>query len=264
MSIDYESVAKEVVELVNQARTNPTSFVEILSNNLKYFKGNIFARPGSVALQTVEGRAAFEEAIDFLKTQKPLGALKVDERLSQACKDHINDIGPLGVSSHDSSDGKNVSDRIERYCEWDGVLAENIDFGATSAQDIVLWWIVDDGLKNARTHRRNMFVPDILFAGVSTGEHKEHSVITVMNYVGGVRNKGVESPDIKNYVRDVNAEKKAPKNAFQEDDSDAPDNCVSVKFQKTEKEVEGKMRKVTKKIYTLSDGTLHIVEIEEA
>ena len=57
--------------------------------------------------------------------------------------------------------------------------------------------------------------------------------------------------------------KKRNKNAFQEDDPDAPDNTISVKIVKTTKRIKGKNKKITKKIYTLDNGAQHIVEIEE-
>ena len=53
------------------------------------------------------------------------------------------------------------------------------------------------------------------------------------------------------------------KNAFQEDDPDAPDNTVSVKIVKGTKNINGRDRKITKKIYTLDTGAQHIVEIED-
>ena len=58
--------------------------------------------------------------------------------------------------------------------------------------------------------------------------------------------------------------RKNPKNAFQEDDPDAPDNTVSVKIVKSNKKIQGKVRKITKKIYTLDNGAQHIVEIEDS
>ena len=57
--------------------------------------------------------------------------------------------------------------------------------------------------------------------------------------------------------------RKRSKNAFQEDDPDAPDNTVSVKIVKATKRIKGKNKKITKKIYTLDNGAQHIVEIEE-
>ena len=70
-----------------------------------------------------------EEAIKFLQEQRSLPAFELYSNLSKACHDNVVDIGQKGLAA----DGKNVSDRIERYCE----CGESIDFG----------------LKNPREHR---------------------------------------------------------------------------------------------------------------
>ena len=57
--------------------------------------------------------------------------------------------------------------------------------------------------------------------------------------------------------------KKIVNNPFQDGDPDAPDNTVSLKVEKEEKEINGKIIKVTKKIFTLDDDSQHIVELEE-
>jgi uncharacterized protein YkwD len=271
MSLNYDNLARQVLELANQVRTDPYSWVNLLSENLKYFRGNIFAKPGQDAIQTNEGRSGFEEAIDFLKVQSAVGSLTNNQHLTNACIDHVNDIGPKGLATHDGSDGSNVSDRIERYGEWDGALAENIEFGGRTAEDIIISWIVDDGLKNeGRMHRKNLFGSDFKFAGASIGDHKEYGIVTVMDFTAGMRNKGEESPDVKNFIRDYidksvsNKDKKQTMNAFQQEDADAPDDTASVRYQKVVKNIRGKDRKITKKIYTLNDGSQHIVEIEEA
>lgn len=268
--INYEELAKAVFEEHQKVRTDPTSYIEKLENTMKYFRGDVLAKPGEDALQTYEGKAAFEEAIEFLKRQKPVNALTLDERLSSACKDHIEDIGPKGITSHDSSDGKNLSDRIEKYCEWDGACCENFDFGTNLAEDIIIFFIVDDGLPE-RGQRKNLFNPEFNYIGVACGPHKEYGHGTVVNYVSGVRNHGESPRNVKSFISDYvqKAEKKnenpnKEKNPFQEDDPDAPDNTVSVKIVKTTKIIKGKPKKITRKIYSLSDHTQHIVEIEDA
>ena len=52
-------------------------------------------------------------------------------------------------------------------------------------------------------------------------------------------------------------------NRFQEEDPDAPDETIGVKITKCHKIISGKEKKITKKIYTLRNGSLHIMEIEE-
>lgn len=54
-----------------------------------------------------------------------------------------------------------------------------------------------------------------------------------------------------------------PKNAFQIEDPDAPDNTQSVKIVKLKKIIQGEERSITRKIYLLDNGRQHMVEIED-
>lgn len=268
-NFNYEEFAYKVIQEHNKVRTDPSSYIEKIQNLMKHFRGNVLYKPREDPVNTYEGKAAFDEAIEFLRKQHPVDALTPDDRLSLACKDHTNDIGPKGNASHESSDGKTVSDRIEKYCEWDGACSENIDLGTSCAEDLIINFIVDDGIPQ-RLQRRNLFSPELKFIGVAAGEHKEYKIGTVVNYVTGVRNLGETSPDVKNfiteYLKKAEERKKNPKplNPFQEEDPDAPDDTVSVKIIKTTKLIQGKQKKITRKIYSLSDTTQHIVEIEDA
>jgi uncharacterized protein YkwD len=268
LNVNFEELAKNVHKEHNRIRTDPTSYIELLETNINYFKDDVLYRPNETPIQTNEGVKAFEEAIEFLKNQDPVGSLKSDKGLSHACEDHVKDIGPKGLISHDSSDGKNVSDRIEKYSEWDGACGENIDFGSKVAQDVILSLLVDDGLER-RPHRKNLFNPDYNYIGVAAGEHRDYDTVIVIDYVGGVRDLGQPYYDYNNFKYDFKQEgnkKKSenkPKTAFQLEDTDAPDGTVSVKIVKTSKLYNGRYIKITKKFYTLEDGSQHIVEVED-
>ncbi len=270
-AVNFDEIKAQVIVEHNKVRKDPKSYIPILEEQIKYFKENVLARPGEVPVQTNEGKDAFTEAIEFLKNQAPVSELTEDANLSKACNDHCSDIGPKGIVSHDSSDGKNVSDRIEVYTEWDAACGENLDFGSKNAVDIMVNLIVDDGVEK-RSHRRHIFNDKFCFVGVAIGDHKEYEVVCVIDYVGGVRELGTPHFDFNNFkyqypegVDDPNrpAEKKKPKTQFQIDDPDAPDETVSVKIQKSTKFHQKRVHKITKKCYQLKDGTTHIVEVED-
>ena len=278
MNVDFFDLVKSVLTEHNRIRQDLVSYIPILQEHLKYFKGDILHRPKEIPTQTYEGPQAVEEAIQFLKKQKPLDALTFDERLGKACEDHVRDMGQKGLLSHDSSDGKSMSDRVELYCEWDNSCGENIDVGSKTGQDVIVNLIIDDGIEN-RGHRINIFKPDYKYMGIASGTHREFDTITVLDYVGGVREKGKPFYDYKNfkyeYPKDVNSgfkklekatvqKKEAkPKTSYQLNDDDAPEETVSVRINKKTKIYQGKKITVTKKCYTLEDGTQHIVELEE-
>lgn len=181
-----KSLVDDIVEQHNMVRSNPKSYIPILEKQIKLFKGNVMYKPGSdVGIETTEGKSAYQECIEFLKKQKALGKLTYDAELSRASQDHADDIGPSGSCDHTGSDGSNSDQRISRYVEWDVTICENIDFGATTGEDIIISLIVDDGVKS-RGHRTNIFNDKIKFVGIGMADHAEYGVCTVLNYCGGI------------------------------------------------------------------------------
>jgi uncharacterized protein YkwD len=280
LNINYQELNMSIIQEHNKIRTNPKSYIQILEEQIKYIRDGILYKPNDTPIQTNEGITAYDEAIKFLQKQEPLPELIYDENLTKAATDHLLDIAPKGLVSHEGSDGKNVSDRIEKYCEWEVTCAENIDFGSKTGEDVVLSLLVDDGIKT-RGHRANLFKADAKFVGVASGEHKEYETCVVIDMVGNTRPIGKPFYDIKNYkyqypegVNDTLEEKKKrkeeailkrkEKNIYQRDDEDAPDGTVSVRITKSMTLFENKVRRVTKKFYKLEDGSEYIVEVEDA
>ncbi|MCQ2821531.1 MAG: CAP domain-containing protein [archaeon] len=264
--INYDQLTQDLIEEHNIIRTDPQSYIPKLQECLKNFREKIYHQPGEDPLQTYEGKEAIEEAIEFLNSQEPMEELEFRKEIADACKDHINDIGPKGLTTHEGSDGSNISERLEKYCEWDGACAESIDFGFRKAENIIINLLVDDGVTE-RYQRKNLFHPDLKYFGVAVGPHKNYGICAVIGYTKGIRKLGEEPTEVADFIQDyikhtMNKEKN--KNAFQEDDPDAPDDTVSVKILKVNKNFDNRVRKITKKIYTLKSGAQHIVEIEDS
>jgi hypothetical protein len=273
-TIDYQELSNSVFIEHNKIRLDPASYIPILEKYVEMFKGDVLYKPKEIPIQTHEGPAAYQEAIEFLKNQQPVHELILDERLKKAAEDHVKDIGPKGLLSHDGTDGRSVSERVEQYCEWNQACGENIDLGSKTGEDVIISLLVDDGVEG-RGHRLNLFKPEFKIVGIACGSHREYETISVLVYTGGVRDLGSPHFDYKNfkyqYPADLNSTttkkkdttKTKYKSPYQIGDVDAPDSTVSVKITKKSKEYDGKKITVTKKFYTLQDGSQHIVEVEE-
>ena len=305
LSIDYEEIAEEIFREQNEVRKNPQGYIEKLQNSLKYYKDNILYKDYENPIKTSEGAEAVKDAINFLKNQKPVQELiyskdiglsgnfqnnsfknkkkffpKDDKynvvidfqtflRLNyeEQYKDLIDDIGPKGLVTHEGTEIKNIYNRLEQYCDWDGVIAENIDFGFKIPENIVMNMIIDDGDEN-RYQRLNLFYPEFKYVGIAVGPHKEFEFCTVIEYAYNIREIGTDYLNVdefinkyrKLYDKGENKNKDEIKNPFQEGDADAPDNTISLRVEKEEKEIEGQIVKITKKIFSLDDDTQHIVE----
>ena len=116
-----------------------------------------------------------------------------------------------------------------------------------------------------RFQRSNLFNPESRVEGIAAGPHKDYGIVMARGYRKGVRPLGSQPNDVSDFIREYiknKKYKKNKKNIFQEDDPDAPDNTISIKIDKRNKEINGKIKKITKKIYTLDTGAKHIIEIE--
>ena len=277
LKIDYKKIEKEILKELNEVRKNPKSYIEKLKKSLDFYQNNILSKENEIPIPTYEGVEAVKDSINFLSNQDPVPQLAYSNEISLSCKDLINDIGPKGIVSHEGTEIKNLYNRLENYCQWDGCIAENIDFGFKIPENIIMNMINDDGDKN-RYQRKNLFYPDFKYVGIGVGPHRDYGICVVIEFAYNIREIGTQYINVDEFIKrnvklnfEENSEmnnidednKKIVNNPFQDGDPDAPDNTVSLKVEKEEKEINGKIIKVTKKIFTLDDDSQHIVELEE-
>ena len=188
----------QLLKAHNELRKDPKSFVKKLEDNKKYFRDNLFAKPGENYLMTNEGVAGYDEAIKFLKEQKSVGSLTIDEKLNEAAKKHLEYIGAGGLVTHTGDGGKNVSERVEEFTEWEVSLGENLDFGTKDPVGILINLLVDDGV-SARPHRKNLFNDTYQYVGIAIGPHKEYKWAAVVIYAGNLRKLNTPFYDFKRF-----------------------------------------------------------------
>ena len=280
LNIDYEEIEEEIFKEQNELRKNPKSYIKKLENSLNFYQNNILFKENEIPIPTYEGIEAVKEAINFLKNQKPVPELIYSKDISLSCKDLVNDIGPKGLISHEGTEIKNIYNRLEKYCDWDGAIAENLDFGFKIPENIIMNMIIDDGDEN-RYQRQNLFFPDFKYVGIGVGPHRDYGISVVIEYAYNIREKGTQYINVDEFIKrnvkinngeeneeqnedeDNNEEEIKKINPFQDGEPDAPDNTISLRVEKEEKELDGKIIKITKKIFTLDDDSQHIVQIEE-
>ena len=162
-----EAILKEL----NAVRAKPALLAERLEQQRSLYSADkILRRPGKIDLKTNEGVAAVDEAIAFLKRQKPLPAFALSAGMTAAAQDHVMDAGPKALMGHDGSDGSSPFDRLSKHGRWSGSAGENISKGCTTAAEVVAQLVVDDGTPS-RGHRTNIYSDAYKLVGIADGPH---------------------------------------------------------------------------------------------
>ena len=179
---------KKLVQEMNLARSNPGEYASFLNELKQHYDGKLLKRPGKIPLATQEGVSAADEAIGFLRSTDQLQQLSPSRGMSMGAKDHVEDAGPKGLIGHHGSDGSDAGDRVNRYGAWKTQVGENIAYGGDDAREIVMGFIIDDGIPE-RGHRTNLFNPNYHVVGVACGPHAVYHTMCVITFAGGYTEK---------------------------------------------------------------------------
>ncbi len=182
---------RAVIHEMNLARTNPAEYATFIEELRAHFRGNILVLPGRTMMRTKEGVSALDEAINFLRRAQPEAPLAVSPGMCRAAADHCAD-QTNGLIGHGGSDSSSPADRMNRYGRWGSSWGENISYGKSSARDIVLALIIDDGLRG-RKHRKNIFNPAFGVAGAAYGSHARYRSVCSIEFAGTFAERGERS-----------------------------------------------------------------------
>ena len=184
---------RAVIRELNLARQNPALYATFVQELRSRMNGNVLVLPGQTRIRTKEGTAAVDEAIRFLQNAQPLPPLTFSAGMSRGAADHCADQATGGFG-HEGRDRSHAGQRIARYGTVMGGWGENISYGKSSARDVVLALIIDDGLP-ARKHRQNIFNPNYNVAGAAFGPHARFRTMCSMDFAGGYAERGQTPAD---------------------------------------------------------------------
>lgn len=173
-------VEQQVLDALNLARTNPAGYVLQLKKYRTWFKGDIVTIPGSPEMvRTAEGVDAVDETIDYVGDLSPMPAAQPTRILQEAAAEHVADQGRTGQTGHSGADGSSPGDRVKKH-GGGAYTAEVIAYGSIDGVDTIRQLIVDDGVAD-RGHRTIIFSPELQYAGVSCGKHREFRTMCVVD-----------------------------------------------------------------------------------
>lgn len=168
-TINPEDMSKSVLNEINAARQNPQQIIPYLEEYRRRFTGSRIRESDGRIITTVEGVAAVDEAIAFLRNLAAVEPLQRIEGLAKAADLQLRDLNVNPALQHTGADGSSFDERIERFGTIRGRIGENIAYRRNTARDILLLWIVDDGI-SSRLHRLNLFNAEFKKAGVAYGK----------------------------------------------------------------------------------------------
>ena len=180
--------AEAVIGEMNFARQNPSLYARYLAELRPHYHGRLLVLPGHTKIFTKEGLGAVDEAIRFLRAAQPRPPLKLSAGMSRTAADHCAEQASDGVG-HGEKDFSNPASRMNRYGTWGAPLGENIAYGKTSARDIVIALIIDDGLPE-RKRRKNIFNRSFNYAGVGYGPHARFGSVCSIAFAGSYTEHG--------------------------------------------------------------------------
>lgn len=180
-----------IFQELNVARSDPDAYIRYLEHYRSLFKEKTYVQPGTnLLIRTEEGRPAIDEAMTFLRRQRPLPPLRWTEGLARSGAELVRTQSRNKETGHGSGT-MSMSRRIKRNGHWTIAIGEAITYGpyvADRGRDVIAQLLVDDGVPS-RGHRKTLYDPDFRLAGVTCGPHPLFEVACVLDFAGGEEGK---------------------------------------------------------------------------
>jgi len=174
---------QEILDELNLVRTNPKGYVKYLKEHLASFvEGFVYIDGVGSRIICHEGRDAVYECIEVLENTLPMGALSINENLSEASLWLAKDQAYHGTTGHDGSDGSTMTDRVKRSGFTGMGWGENCSYGCYTARDFIMGLLIDDNVPS-RGHRNNILNSNFTQVGIglATG-HASYNTVLVTDF----------------------------------------------------------------------------------
>ncbi|MCQ2817538.1 MAG: hypothetical protein MJ252_09770 [archaeon] len=168
---------KEFIELVNKFRKDPTFIIPDIEEQMGYVDDKKVLRiPGSnCGIQLNDGKKAYQDAINEIKTLKTAPELKTSAGLNAVAKDYLKQV--CAVDDPDDVPSDAFNDTLNKYGKFVGSLSNISEFGGDSPKQTFINLLVQDG--SAAKNNCKSFAKDrYKEIGVHFNEHPTYSFAT--------------------------------------------------------------------------------------
>lgn len=174
------NIAQDILAEVNRVRTDPAGYIQELRDVRKNINGDMLRKPDGTMWRTVEGVVAVDDAIKDLEKTSPLKPLSFSDGLAEAAGIQLADLKENISLGHTGKDGSTPFARIKRLGSLkEDRWGENISFNHAVAKEVVLAFIIDDGVPS-RGHRKNILKESFAEIGIAYGIANDKTPVCVM------------------------------------------------------------------------------------
>lgn len=163
-AIEPTEIELEIIEELNLARANPRA----------YYDNYVSTKRGEYSDEYMDSCQT-----DMYNSPK-LQPLSFRMGLFMCAKEHSGSGGPIGAFGHTRIDGRSFGDAIREYGSYRS-CGENISYGSSTARDIVIQLLVDDGTPSLG-HRYAILNGTYDTVGVGVDTHLTYRCECVMDF----------------------------------------------------------------------------------
>ena len=275
------SFEEQLVNKINEFRSNPQGYAKKINEYVSYFKGKVLRIPGANSgIRTEEGAAAYIEAAEFLANQEGIFPLEPSKGLGRICLDFMKE---AKTADPEEIGNINLEEIIKRYGHFKFNLNRAMDFGGEDPEQVLINLIVCDGDPN-RGNRESLLSKDLHKIGVANAPHDTYRYCTLIisctdfvNTYDSDDNGFIEAGDDINEIQEEKNNNKDEENKIIkpkkvilkqkpkeeeenppqiDEDEDAPPEGV-ISETRSEKIVmeKGKKKRIIKIVRTMEDGS---------
>ena len=169
-TIPADNFSKYLLEQINKIRVDPQSFIGVIEdakdNIKKGKKENFYYNGNKIKVALVEGESSFNEAIEFLKSCKPMEPLIFSKKLIPPIPQNKKELQSKSYLRKSVDQMMCNGIRVNSY--WRDIIND--------AEICFLLMIVDDNGDNKGKRRKDILSPEMKEIGISSGEIDGYSV----------------------------------------------------------------------------------------
>ena len=193
---DESKIEEEIYRLLNNLRKDPDSFVDHVRDRKDCFDNEYYTESTGQKFKSESGVAHYEKCIVYLDAHEGSRELILSKELSNCAREHCEYLCKSGKFDHESSGKKNLDQRIKQYGNWRGCAGECVCLESSSALDVVLGLLIDDGVRNTE-NRNHLMNDEYHIVGIAfRTNHKVHQACAVLIFASVFQPLDRYSPDM--------------------------------------------------------------------